>query len=46
MNDFFKWHDKMIWKLSKEFNLTKYQVLVLTWLEGILIGVILSKLLF
>jgi len=46
MNDFFKWHDKMIWKLSKEFNLSKYQVLVLTWLEGILIGVILSESLF
>ncbi len=43
MNNFFKWHDKMIWKISKEFNLTKYQVLILTWLEGILIGVILFK---
>ena len=29
--------------ISKEFNLTKYQVLILTWLEGILIGVILCK---
>ncbi|MFL2625026.1 MAG: hypothetical protein ACJ0O6_03435 [Candidatus Marisimplicoccus sp.] len=46
MNDFFKWHDKMIWKLSKEFNLTKYQVLVITWLEGMLLGVILTKLIF
>ena len=42
----FKWHDKMIWKLSKEFNLTKYQVLVITWLEGMLLGVILTKLIF
>jgi len=36
----------MIWKLSKDLNLTKYQVLILTWLEGILIGVLLCKFVF
>ena len=36
----------MIDKVSKEFNLTKYQILILTWLEGILIGVLLCNFVF
>ena len=46
MNKFFKWHEEMIDKVSKEFNLTKYQILILTWLEGILIGVFLCNFVF
>ncbi len=46
MNRFFKWHEEMIEKISKEFNLTKYQMMILTWLEGILIGVLLGKFVF
>jgi len=36
----------MIDKVSKEFNLSKYQILILTWLEGILIGVLLCNFVF
>ena len=46
MNKFFKWHEEMIDSVSKEFNLTKYQILILTWLEGILIGVLLCNFVF
>ena len=46
MNKFFKWHEEMIDKVSNEFKLTKYQILILTWLEGILIGVILCNFIF
>ena len=46
MNKFFKWHEDMIDKVSKELNLTKYQILILTWLEGILIGVLLCNFVF
>ena len=31
---------------DKEFNLTKYQMMILTWLEGILIGVLICKFVF
>ena len=46
MNRFFKWHEEMIEKILKEFNLTKYQMMILTWLEGILIGVLICKFVF
>jgi len=46
MNKFFKWHERMIDNISSQFNLSKYQMLILTWLEGILIGVIMCKFIF
>jgi len=46
MKKLFKWHEEMIEKVAKEFNLTRYQLLILTWLEGILIGVLLCRFIF
>jgi len=46
MKKLFKWHEEMIEKVTKEFNLTRYQILILTWLEGILIGVLLCRFVF
>jgi len=46
MKSLFKWHEKMVWKFSKKYNFSKYQVLIFTWLEGILIGVVLCKFIF
>ena len=46
MKNFFKWHERMMDKISKEYNITKYQMFLLTWLEGILIGVIICRFIF
>ena len=46
MNNFFKWHEKLTWEFAKKFKLSKYQVTLLAWLEGFIVGYILCKFIF
>jgi hypothetical protein len=46
MKNLFEWHEKFTWKFAKKFGFTKYQVTLLAWLEGFLLGYLLCKFVF